>query len=360
MSDLFLRNIHQLGLQAGQSINRIARNFQFKAYLSGQASLTVAAVAGDTTIHVSAINGFQTVVIKGTNVRPQPVSATYPLPINITGVTGTRNVIQAVPDNPDDPDGPGTLTLSAAVGGAGAAARAAVLSTYRPKVIRVGGGDSVDAIGVGDTFSLQALIEAVSYLRKQNVQPHEDGFYHAHLNTDGNSQAFNDTAWRQLNTALPDHIYYQSAWLGSIVNTENFLNNESPDPTNVGTLIQTGANAFYGSEIGSEVINETGVSIARVLVTGRAHAYERLLDERKYVTEAGITGKLADFNVVNNGLEISTEGIRLVLRSPMDRLQDIVSASWSISTGFAMPTDVTAGSNALYKRSVVIEHAANT
>lgn len=35
-ANLFLRNIKTLGLNAGQSVNRVARNALFKAYLSGQ------------------------------------------------------------------------------------------------------------------------------------------------------------------------------------------------------------------------------------------------------------------------------------------------------------------------------------
>ena len=357
-SDLFLRNVQQLGLQAGQSINRVARNFQFKSYLSGQTVTTAVTAVPDLSIRVASLNGFREVVIKGTNVRPQPVSTAFPLPITITGA-GANTCVGAVPDDPADPDGPGTLTLGAAVGFV-LAARVSVLSGARPKVIRVGGASSVDGISAVNTFTMQALIEAVSYLRKQNVQPHEDGFYHLHMNADANSQVFQDAAWRQLQTALPDGVYMQTAWMGTIAGASSYLNNESPDTTNVGALISTGASAFYGTEIGAEVVNATGVNIARCYLTGRAHAYERTLDEKKYITEAGLTGKLADFNVVNNGLEVSTEGVRLVIRSPIDRLQDLVAATWSISSGFAIPTDVTAGNSANLKRAVCIEHAANS
>ena len=71
-----------------------------------------------------------------------------------------------------------------------------------------------------------------------------------------------------------------------------------------------------------------------------------------------MTGKIGEFDVVNNGLSIGTDRIRLVIRSPLDRLQDVVSSTWSISTAFAAPSDITATSGpALYKRAIVIESA---
>src|SRR5208282_2223278 len=53
-ANLFLRNIHQLGLQAGQSINQIARNSLFQAYLSGQTVSTTAINTTDTQLQVAA------------------------------------------------------------------------------------------------------------------------------------------------------------------------------------------------------------------------------------------------------------------------------------------------------------------
>lgn len=357
-SNLFLRNIHQLGLQAGQSLNRIPRNALFKSYLSGQTNLIAAALAGDTTIRVAAINGFTDVVIPSGTVRPAPVSSATPLPITIAGVTGTRNVIGAIPDNPDDPYGPGTLQLSAAVGGAGAALRAAVISSAAPLVIRSGGGTSVDAIGAADVFTLQDAINAVNKLRRNNVPPHEDGYYHAHISPDSNSQVFTDPAFQRLNTALPDHRIYQEGFIGTIAGIMFFMNTESPDERNTGNLTPTGVSSIYAEDIGAEVVNATGVKIGRILITGRGALYEKWLPGQNFVSEAGLTGKMGEFEIVNAGLTVSTERIDLILRAPLNRLQDKVAATWQISTSFPVPTDVTSGTGPeRYKRAVVIEHS---
>src|SRR5690606_18460069 len=158
-ADQFIRNIHQLGLQAGMSLNRIPRNELFKAYLSGQTTLTVATASGDSSLRVSSVNGFTDVVSKGLNVRPQPVSSAHPLSITIAPASDniTRNVVGYGLDDPNDPYGPGTLFLDATVG-AVVAVRAPVVSSAKPAVIRSGGGDSVDALATGDIFTLQDAI----------------------------------------------------------------------------------------------------------------------------------------------------------------------------------------------------------
>jgi hypothetical protein len=334
----------------------LPRNELFKAYTSGHTVSTAIAAAGATAIRVASLNGFTDVVLTGAQVRPSPVSVATPLPVTITGI-GVRNVIGYTADDPDDPWGPGTLNLSAALGGAGIAARIAVLSSQRPAIIRSGGGLSVDALGAADTFTLQDAINAVNRLRKANVQPHEDGYYHAHISTDGNSQVFTDTAFQRLNTALPDHTYYQEAFIGTIAGIAFYLNNESPDSLNSGARVSTGTNAFYSNGIGAETTNNAGINVGRIIVTGRGCMVEKYLNESAYVSEAGITGKVGEFTVVNAGIEVQTEGIRLILRAPLNRLQDVVSATWSITTSFPVPSDVSSGTGARFCRAIVLEHS---
>ena len=359
-ASLFLRSIQQLGLQAGQSINRIARNALFKAYLGGSSVVLTALTGAETVIRVAALNGFRAVVVPGSTVRPAPVSASNPLSATISAgaTSATVSIVGYTPDDPNDPDGPGSLSLAAAVGTAFAAARAAIVSAYAPRIVRAAGGSSVDAIGAGDGFVLQQTINAVAYLRRANVQPHEDGFYHAHISPLSNAQVFADPVFQRLNTALPEHVTYKEGFIGTISGVMFFMNTESPESVNVGTLITTATSGKYASEIGSEIYNGAGVQVGRVILTGRGALYERWLNEAQHFpTEAGTTGKIGEFSVVNNGIAISTERIRLVIRAPLDKLQQKVSCTWSISTSFPVPSDVTAPSGPeLYKRAIVLEH----
>lgn len=358
-ANLFLRQIHQLGLQAGQSVNQIARNAMFTAYLSGQ-TVSIASIAStDVTLRVASLNGFTDVVIPAGNVAPQPVSPTFPLPITIGtgGSAVTNNVIGYIPDSQQDTNGPGTLVLQAQVG-AVFSTRTVVKSRFAPRVVRSAPGDSVDAIGPADTLTLQQCINAVAFARRANVQPHEDGYFHAHISSLGNAQLFADPVFQRLNQSLPEHVIYKEGFVGTIAGIMFFMNTESPERQNSGNLTGTALSGSYASGIGSEVTNGAGVNIGRVLITGRGTVYEKYLDESNYVTEAGTVGKIGEFDVVNNGVQVLTERIRLVLRAPMDRLQQNVSIAWSISTSFPIPSDITAPSGPeRYKRAIVLEHA---
>lgn len=359
-ANLFLRSIHQLGLAAGQSINRIARNALFQAYIQGQTVTTTAPLTGDTSLSVASCNGFTQVIIPGANVPPVPVGPGFPLPITIFTATGsvTNTVIGAIPNNINDPSGPGVLLLGSAVGVSGLSTRTAIKSAYAPIVIRSSGGNSVDAINQGDTFVLQQAINAVAFLRRASVQPHEDGFFHAHISALGNAQTFSDPVFQRWHQSLPESLVYKEGFIGTAQNIAFFMNLESPETFNTGTQTATALSGVYAQEIGGEVTNGAGVNIGRIIITGRGSMYEKYFDESQYVTEAGTVGKIGEFDVVNNGISILTERIRFILRAPMDKLQQMVTASWSITTSFPIPSDITAPSGPqLYKRACVLEFA---
>lgn len=353
----FLADVHSLGMQAGQSINRLARNKLYKAYLSGQTVTTVAALSGDTSIRVASLNGFTDVIVRGVNVRPTPVSSATPLLVTISGVTGSRGVIATIPDDANDPSGPGTLLLNASLG-AGVAARSPVLSSARPLVVRAGGGNSVDAITSGDIVTLQDFIEVTGRLRDQNVMPMEDGTYHAHITNSTNSQLFADPAFQSAARGQIEGQRYRTGFIGTVAGISFFINNETPNNRNAGSRIATGSAAYYSRDIGAETTNESGVNVARPIIVGQGALYERGLDESQYVTEAGTTGKIGEFQIVNNGVQVMTERIRLIIRAPLNRTQDLVSTTWTISTDFPVPSDVGSGDDARFKRAVVLEHAA--
>jgi hypothetical protein len=359
-ANLFLRNIQQLGMGAGQSINRVARNALFQAYLSGQTVLTSATLTTDTQLQVAACNGFQDVIVPGTNVAPKPVSPSSPLTITVGtgGSAVVASVVGFVPASPSDPNGPGALLLAAQIGSV-FAARTPVVSSAAPRIVRSGGGASVDALGAADTLLLQDCINAVALLRRANVGPHEDGFYHAHLDPLANAAIFADPVFQRLNTALPEGTMYSQGFIGHISGVMFFMNTESPNPVNTGVRVSTGTAAFYSPDIGAETTNNNAIDVGRTLLTGKGALYERYLDESQYVTEAGTLGRIGSFDVVNGGVSILTERIRLVLRAPIDRLQQIVSAAWSISTSFPVPSDITAQSGPeRFKRAIVIESAS--
>lgn len=359
-ANLFLRDVKNLGLQAAMSVDRAARNTMFTAYLSGQTVLVDAAAAGDQIVHVSALNGFVDVVNLGSTARPAPVSPTNPLSITIlnAGVPIVRNVIAAQPDDPYFPLGPGWLTLSVAMPVGGSPARSPVLSVYRPRVLRVGGGRSVDALAAGDMLDIQTVINTAAILRTFLIPPHPDGTYHAHICPTGNAQFFTDPVFQNLHKGVPDAMRYAEGFMGSMSGISFFQNTESPNKLNSGSLIQTGDNAMFAEDIGSEVINESGVQVGRVLVTGASMIYEKWFNQAQNITEAGINGKAGAFDISNNDEAIEVARIQLMIRAPQDRLGDMVSSAWKFAGGWPVPSDLTALAGQMrFRRGLVIEYA---
>lgn len=360
LASLYLRNMHQLGMNAGQSLNRIARNRLFNAYLGGVTVLTVATAVPDVTITVAHLNGFTRRLLNG---RPQLVSATNPLAIRIGvsggGATITRNVVGFTPNVAGDEVGPGTLTVSVAIG-AVIATRTAVVSVDASvrgagiativRNVYVGGGDRVDDVAATDVLRLADLRAAIAQLRFDNVPPHEDGSFHCHLDPVAESQIFGDGEFQRLNQSIPDYIHYRRYAVGYLLGMTFYRNTEAPTTATV-----PATDAFGGEMTGPAALGS--VPIHRTIITGQGALDEKYLDESKYISEAGVMGKIGEFAVVNNGIQVMTERIRLILRSPLDRLQQLTSSSWSFSGDFPVPSDATStSSNARFKRSIVIHH----
>lgn len=351
LAPIFLRNTVNLGIGAGETMNRLARNRVFRAYLGGTTNLTAAALAGATQIDVASINGFTEVLLNGT---PTPVGAGAPL----AGFVGAEavNFIGALPLNADDPFGPGRLFLAVALVGA-PAIRTVVTAANRSTIVRAGGGTSCEALTSANIITMQDIINAVSKLRGRKVPPCPDGFYHLHLSTEGEAQIFADPVFQRLNQSLPDGAAYRDFAIGQLLGCRIYRETENPDTSNSGTLVASGNNAQASGEIGGDVVNGTGVPVRRAMLLGGGAIYEKYLDESKFITEAGVQGKIGTFNVVNNGVQVMTQRVRFIMRSPQDRLQQVVAQTWSWSGDFTCPTDQLTTDPARHKRAIVIEHA---
>ena len=358
LASKYLRDTQQLGLNAGQTLNRLARNNLFLSYLEGEALTTATVAGGLVTIPVTTIAGFTEQLLNGTL---SPVSAANPIPVTFSGTEPANTVIAAAPDDPAIPFGSGTLTLGAVLT-VGLALREGIFAATRSRRLRVGAGATVDAITAASVLTLDDCIAAATRLRDQNVPPHADGKYHAHITPQGEQELFADNHWQRLYQSLPDSVAYRDLAIGTAVGINFYRNTENPnvDTVNAAQLQAdpgpTGG-ALLAPEIGAEVTNDAGIPIRRVLVTGGGVLYEKYLDESKYITEAGVQGKIGNFSIVNGGAQVMANRIRYILRSPQDRLQQIVSQSWSWSGDFPVPSDQTAGDGARFKRATVIEHS---
>jgi hypothetical protein len=347
LASQYLRNMHQLGLHSGQSLNRVTRDKLFNAYVAGNTVVKAGGVGAGVSVPVVNLDGFTRRLFNG---RPTPVSVANPIPITIPAIGYVGVVTGFVSDFPGDEIHGGTLTVAPATA-AVLAGREAVLADNRTRLIYSGGGNRVDDISAVDQFRLADIRAAQAQLRFDNVPPHEDGSYHCHLDPISESQIFGDNEFQRLNQSIPDYIHYRRFAAAFLLNTTFYRNTEAPT---VATVDEDPATGFT---TGFEMTNPAGVAIHRPIITGQGAQEEKYLDESRYISEAGIQGKIGEFAVVNGGVQVMTERIRLILRAPLDRLQQQTSASWSFSGDWTVPSDATAlSSPATFKRAVCIIH----
>lgn len=351
IAPLFMRNTVQLGLNAGETLNRLVRDRLFRAYLGGTTNLAVAGVAGQVSIEVASINGFTETLSNG---RVVPVSSAAPIAATVGAES--VSVIGAEASNPLDPFGRGRLFLAAALVGS-PAIRSVVLATNRSRIVRVGGGSSVDALTGSSIITMQDIINAVTRMRTMKIPPCSDGFYHVHMTPNGEAQIFADPVFQRLYQSLPESAAYRDYAIGQLLGCRFYRDTENPNTINSGPLVASGSSAQSSGEIGGDVVNGAGVPVDRTIILGGGTIYEKYLDESKYITDAGVTGKIGQFSVVNNGVQVMTNRIRYILRAPLDRLQQVVAQTWSWSGDFAIPSDILTGDPARFKRAVIIEHA---
>lgn len=358
IANLFLRNAQQLGLGAGQTLNRIPRNRMFNAALSGH-TVVDGTQSSSTTIRVKRLNGFTTArrpdLPLGSAVRFDTVSTNNPLAIKIAGTPNT--VVGFSPDTPGDEIGPGVVTLSAA---SAPTDRDSFLADDKTFLVRIGGGDAVDSIGSSDLLTLSGIRSAVTRFWGQNVPEQPDGRFHCHLDPVSQAQIFADPEWQRLLTSLPDYYMYKQFAIGELLNCVFFRNSENPLPETVDgglTATFTQDDPFAGELTNDGAVPSGGnTTIHRPLFVGQGLLYEYYQDLSQLITEAGITGKVGEPRITNNGIEVMTDRVQLIIRAPLNRLQDQVSTSWKFIGDWPVRTDVTTGDVARFKRVLTIEH----
>jgi len=361
IANLFLRNAHQLGMSAAQAMNRIPRNQLYGAALAGHTVADGGPQSG-TSLRVKRLNGFTRArrpdLPAGSPVRFDVVSTNNPLKVVVfdNGAALADTVIGFSPDTAGDEVGPGVLTLSGAL--TSTADRAYVIADDRTSLVRVGGGFKVDDVGSSDKLDLATIRTAVARFWQMNVPEMPDGRFHCHLDPTSQAQIFGDDEFQRLLTALPDHFMYRQFAVGELLNCVFFRNSECPLPETVEgglTATFTQDDPFAG-ELFNNGNPSTGMKVHRPLFVGQGAMYEYYQDLSGLITEAGVTGRIGEPRITNNGIEVFSDRIQLIIRAPLNRLQDLVSTSWKFIGAWPIRTDATTGDGARYKRVQVIEH----
>lgn len=352
----YLEQQRALGLQAGATMNRLARNELYRCYSAG--NTIVDAVAG-VAVRVASLNGFR-LIDDPSSGTPVPVSNVAPRFVLVNGTQIAQVVIAATPDDPAYPDGPGTLTFNAAptiVGGD------TLTTPDASEIIRPGVAQNVDGISPGQVLNMDLIGKAIAKLRTNSVQGCEGGWFHIHFDPLGESSLFADNSiQRQIEGLGLDNDPYLTYSVGRTRSSMFFSNNETPKQGTVKHLVPsrpTGApNARGSGEVGSELININGTPIMRTIVIGDGALIEKYIDETAYMSEAGVAGRIGGMRLVHGGVEINLDGIRFITKAPSDVYNELVEMAWSWSGDYVCPSNLLSGSTpARYKRACIIESA---
>lgn len=318
LASKFLADVQTLGINAGQSLNQIARNKLYKAYAGGR-SWGTATAGSDTTMAVANVDGFTTVLVNGV---PTPVSASNPLNVTIAGVANTVTGTSVS-------TGAGNLTLGTA--------RADTTGDYivaanAPVSIRTAARNSPYDATTADVATLAMFRAAVVRLRKMNV-PTIGGYYTAHIPPDTEAELFADADFKQALQGRVDSPVWRDLSIGRFAGIDWVRNNEVP--------------TVLGGSAGN-------VTVFRPIVVGDGALVGAPFE--------GIGSLLAGTGVedvpsIRMIDAAPTTQVALIVRPPSDRLQQVISTSWAYTGDFGVPSDSGTGDAALFKRAVVVDHA---
>jgi len=358
MAPTLMRDTQQLGLHAGLTLNRLPRNRILAAYAGGDTVVATAALAGALAIRVASLSGFTQQIQDG---FLRPVSPTNPLVISFSTAEPANTVTGFSADNPLRPLGSGTLILGAALGG-NVALRVGVFAATRSRIWRVGGSATVDGITTANILTAQEIINAVALLRQNRMPPHADGTYHCHLSPMAEAQLFGDNAIQRMYQSIPDNTPFRDLIIDRKFGCTFYRNTEMPSATSTNsTLWQADAGGAGGAvlarEAGIEISNAAGLAIQRTIITAGGVLVEKYIDESAFISEAGVTGKVGQFSIVNGGVAVMLDRIRFIMAAPLDALQQTIRQSWSWSGDFPCPSDALTGTQARFKRAIVLEHS---
>ena len=324
----FLLNAAINGEQAARSLDELARNALFPAYFAGNTWVRTALTSAGPAVSVDDIRGFTQTWVNGV---PTPVSSSNPL-IVVVG-SGEYTLIGATADASNATKAPngisGVLTFTANVSVADGTAGNTVTAATASTIVRPNGRANTSLIQATDTLDMATLLNAVATLRL-NAVPEIDGAYNCYLDPVSARQLFGDEAFQRL-----------------------FIGATSANPVYRRGLVNDFLGLRFVPTTEAYVTTLNNMLIRRPIVCGKGALIE---GDFAGMAEADVAPKDAIISMV--------DGVAMVTREPIDRLQQIIAQSWYWIGGFCTPSDTTTSpqtiptaTNANFKRAVLVEHA---
>ncbi len=344
----FLQNAYTNGEQAARSLDELARNALFNSYFGGNTRVRLTLGAPAATISVDDVRGFLFVpILTGAGFtsasqalaagQPSPtmapVSATNTLSVvvgsnsyTLTGASVDGSNVSTTPGGKS-----GTLTFSSNVAVADGTLGNAVVAANASVILRPSGRPSTYQLATSDTLTMSSLLDAVAVMHSNAIPP-IDGAYNCHLDPVSARQLFADPDFKELfRGATSSNDVFRSGMVNDFLGLRFLRTTEAyvqPHPTIAGLYVR------------------------RPIIAG-ADA----------LVEGDFAGMASADIAPKDSIISMVDGIAMVTREPLDRLQQIIAQSWYWMGGFTCPSDtvtspttVPTANNASYKRAVMIEH----
>jgi hypothetical protein len=326
----FLQNAYVNGEQAARSLDELARNALFNSYFGGNSRVRVTLTSPGLTLSVDDIRGFQIAFVNGVQ---QTISGSNPLTVTVGADAYT--LVATVADATNVSTAPngisGVLTFSGNVSVSDGAAGNPVIAANASVIIRPSWRSNSSALVAGDALAMSNLLDAVAKLRL-NAVPEIDGAYNCYLDPVSARQLFADPDFKQLfqgatstNQVFRKGMTNDFLGLRFMPTTEAFV---QPHPTLAGLLIR------------------------RPIICGQGA-----------LIEGDFAGMAAEDVKPADSIVTMVDGVAMVTREPIDRLQQIIAQSWYWMGGYCTPSDTTTNpstiptaTNASFKRAVMVEH----
>lgn len=343
IANQFLKNANTNGVQARQSLDRLARNALFAGYLGGQTRVRVTLGAPAAVVSFDDVRGFEQVLGTGASAGKfvavsGSFTASVVVGLNAYTLIGTARDGSNVSTTPGGFSG--TMTFSGNVTVADATALNGVAHANAPVILRPNGkwtggsaygiATATPALASTDQLTLAVLEDALANLRNNTG-------YMGDVNT-----YLDNVSMRQLFADQDFKLMYQGQY-------------GSPEARQGKVFNLIGMN-FVPT---TEALVQTHPTNAALKIRRPIMAMPGALVEGNF---AGMQQKAADFAGMNSEASM-VDGVCQVVRGPIDRLQQIVAQSWFWIGGFVAPTDATATTAIIptsgvqyLKRAVVIEH----
>jgi hypothetical protein len=345
IAEQFLLNAGQLAEQAARSVDMLAQQQLFNAYMGGNTRVLTTLGAAGPTIHVDDIRGFQYDLTPSGAVTA--VSSSNP--VNVTVGSDVYSLIGAVADATNISTAPGgisgNLTFASNVTVADGTAGNAVIASTAPTIVRPSFGNAPLTSAMAQTtlainpsnqannarLTMQMILAAKAQLELNHVPPADGGQYILYADPQHLTGLYQDPAFQYFFRGRPDTPEYRQGIISEQLGVTISWTNLNPVQTVSG--VGTVRRAFLGGK--------------GALVEGE-------------FTSQGYRG-VNDADLDDDQITM-VDGIAHIVREPLDALRQVVTQSWSYIGGFVAPTDYTTNPTtiptatyAAYKRGAIIE-----